>query len=67
MSTLRLREAETGGGGHAEVEGKGKGKSRGKGEKQEGVRTNWEFRRKKGEKKTILGAMYQVFSKPGMP
>jgi len=68
----RLREAEKGvdGGGHAEVEDKGKEKSKGKGEKRGGARagrTNWEFRRKKGEKETSSGAMYQVLSQRGMP
>ncbi|KAL8667130.1 MAG: hypothetical protein Q9168_007343 [Polycauliona sp. 1 TL-2023] len=61
----RPSEAEScfSGGGRPWEEGKPNGKSKGVGKKRGGARAgniDWEFRRRKGEKQTSVGAMYQV-------
>lgn len=66
----RPREAESdvGGGGRAGEEGKGNGKDKGIGEKRGGARagkTDWEFWRRKGDRLTSFGAMYQIVVKRG--
>lgn len=68
----RLSEAESvfSGSERAWEEGKLNEKSKGVGEKRGGARagnTGWEFRRRKGEKQTSVGAIYQVLVKGGTP
>lgn len=62
----RVKEAETGGisDGCAGVQGKGMVEKRGS---VKAGRTGWEFRRRKGERETPLGAMYQVLVKRRTP
>lgn len=63
----RLRDAASGVRGAGE-KAKGNGKDKGICEKREGARTaktDWEFRRRKGDRQTPLGAMYQIVVKRG--